>query len=150
MVTPEVGQLLKCTNQADECARANRLWFCFFEPALAGQHGIERFFKYWGGEALYNSHENDAVSGEVLRSIGIPCVIKAIVPIASMNDSHFPDAVMARKLLLDQGHTLENVLLHEGFSMANIPASKIIEIIEHPSAEFCALTGCMGWRGGAL
>lgn len=150
MVTPEVGQQLKRTNQADDYNRANMLWFCFFEPALAGQHGIERFFKSWGGEALYNSHENDPVSGKALRSIGIPCVVKAIIPIASMNDSYFPDAVMARKCLLDQGHELDNDLLHEGFSMANIPASNIIEIIEHPSAEFCALTGCKGWRGGAL
>jgi hypothetical protein len=45
-------------NQAGDLNRAGKIWFCFFPPHHAGQRGIERFFRYWGGEALYNSHQD--------------------------------------------------------------------------------------------
>lgn len=47
-------------NQANDRGRKDRIWFCFSTPRTAGQKGIERFFRRWGGEALYNSHERDA------------------------------------------------------------------------------------------
>jgi hypothetical protein len=49
----------KSENQSDEKYRKNMIWFCFFLPKIAGEHGIMRFFRSWGGEALYNSHEKD-------------------------------------------------------------------------------------------
>ena len=43
-------------NQAGEANRADKIWFCFFPPHVAGESGIESLLRYWGGEALYNSH----------------------------------------------------------------------------------------------
>src|ERR1700676_2031123 len=46
--------------------------------------GVGRFFRYWGGEALYNSHQDHAVRGPLLESIGTPCVIQADIPISNL------------------------------------------------------------------
>jgi len=76
MLEDEIAKRLIQQNQADECSRKDRIWFCFFEPKIAEQCGIERFFRCWGGEALYNSHERDPQTGTALRSIGRPCLIE--------------------------------------------------------------------------
>jgi hypothetical protein len=148
LITAKVTQLLKNKNQADDFNRANMLWFCFFEPFMAGRSGIERFFRYWGGEALYNSHEDCPNTSNVLLDIGIPCIIKAKVPIASLKGSYYPDSSMIRAFLLERGHQLENPIEHEGFSTKNIPSQNIIEIIEYPSDYFIKLTKCNEWDVG--
>ncbi|MDD2609367.1 MAG: hypothetical protein PHX60_06670 [Giesbergeria sp.] len=146
LVDYEVAQCLKAVNQANDSNRANMLWFCFYEPFLAGESGIGRFFKSWGGEALYNSHEDDPVTGAALCNIGIPCLIKANVPIASMKDSVFPDGVIAREFLSHRGHQVETSTRSQGYSTKNISVQNIIEIIEHPSARFIELTKCEAWK----
>ena len=55
----EIAERLIAKNQADEDCRKGMIWFCFFDPASEDQSGIECFFRYWGGEALYNFHEHD-------------------------------------------------------------------------------------------
>ncbi len=150
LICSGVAQCLKDKNQANDGNRASMLWFCFFEPFMAGESGIGRFFRSWGGEAPYNSHERNPVTGTALRSIGIPCLIKANVPIASMSDSKFPDGVMARVLLSHLGHQLRIPIEHEGYSTKNISAQNVIEIIEHPSARFMELTRCEAWERYAM
>ncbi|MGR6858966.1 hypothetical protein ACU5EH_00710 [Aliivibrio salmonicida] len=86
-ITMEVANELIAINQADDKNRASMLWFCFFEPHLAGCCGIQRFFKSWGGEALYNHHENRKNTGDVIQNIGVPCVIKARIMINSLKES---------------------------------------------------------------
>lgn len=150
LLSADVAQLLINNNQADDSNRANMLWFCFFEPFLAGRCGIERFFRSWGGEALYNSHEGNLITGNALLNIGTPCIIKAKVPIASLKDSYYPDSSMIRAFLLQRGHQLENEIEHEGFSTKIIEPQKILEIIEHPSDHFIKLTKCDEWEASDL
>ncbi|EKD73845.1 MAG: hypothetical protein ACD_45C00175G0005 [uncultured bacterium] len=149
-ISPVIAKCLKDENQANDSNRKSMLWFCFFEPFMAGESGIGRFFKSWGGEALYNSHEENPVTGAALRRIGIPCIIKANVAIASMEDSKFPDGALARVLLLSFGHELKIPIKHEGYSIKNISADKIIEIIEYPSEKFIELTRCTTWNKYAI
>jgi hypothetical protein len=66
LLTP-IASELKARNQAGDPYRAGRLWFCFYPPREAGESGIERFFRHWGGEALYNSHEDDPVTSAALK-----------------------------------------------------------------------------------
>ncbi|KWB20846.1 hypothetical protein WL32_17100 [Burkholderia cepacia] len=91
----EIGAGLAQRNQAEDSNRARRLWFCFFPPGLEGESGIGRFFRHWGGEALYNSHEHDAKTSPILRAIGTPCIVEANVPIASLA----PGVRLAMKLV---------------------------------------------------
>lgn len=145
-INKDIAEKLTSTNQADHKYRANMLWFCFFQPYLAGQSGIERFFRSWGGEALYNSHEGTPDTGEKLLKIGIPCIIKAIVPMSVLQDSYLPDGPIIRAYLKDKGHELSNSIEHEGFSRQSIPPENILEIAEYPSASFSALTKCDEWE----
>jgi len=84
LIDSQCSKHLKNKNQAHEPYRAGMIWFCFFPPYRAGQSGIERLFRSWGGEALYNSHEDDPVYGSILNRIGTPCIIEAYVPIISL------------------------------------------------------------------
>lgn len=145
LISFEVAEKLKNRNQADEEHRAKMLWFCFFKPFIAEKHGIYRFFDSWGGEALYNSHEYDGITGPVLRRIGTPCIIKAKVPMRKLSESFLPDTNMFRVFLEEHGHTLENPTEHEGFSIENIPSENILQIIEYPSEKFVELTKCNEW-----
>ena len=72
IIEDKIAERLIAENQAGDNNRKGMIWFCFFEPRIAGQSGIERFFRCWGGEALYNSHERDPSTGQALRMIGRP------------------------------------------------------------------------------
>jgi hypothetical protein len=141
-----VAQKLVSKNQADDRNRANMLWFCFYKPYLAGHYGIERFFRSWGGEALYNSHENTPITGAALLAIGTPCLIKVNLPIASLKGSYYPVSSMIRVFLSQREHRLDNCIEHEGYSLNNIKPENIIEVIEYPSNQFIDLTKCDTWE----
>jgi len=145
VIIEDVAKRLMGVNQADDENRANMLWFCSFEPHIAGQGGIERFFRSWGGEALYNFNENDPITGPVLRRIGIPCVVKVIVPMVALNNSYLPDLIMCGVFLKENGHELINSTTHEDFSTKDIPSENIIRVIEFPSEAFAKLTRCDEW-----
>src|SRR5206468_12583890 len=60
------------------------------------------FRSNWGGEALYNSHDNDLETDPVLKIIGVPCLVEAVVPIASLR--HVGAALkLALRFLVSRG-----------------------------------------------
>jgi hypothetical protein len=143
----DIAARLRAKNQASECTRAGRIWFCFFEPHIAGQSGIERFFRSWGGEALYNSHEDDPLTGPVLAGIGTPCLIEAEVPIASLPTPDGLSLKVYRLFLASRGHRLRNTAPeHEDRAIVPLPATTIRRIIRHPELDFVRLTKCNEWR----
>jgi hypothetical protein len=137
---------LKAEHQADDQWRAGRVWFCFYPPRHAGEGGIERFFRHWGGEALYNSHEDDRETGAAISIIGLPCIIEALVPIASLRRHSFLPDKVARRYLVSRGHRTVEPVDHDGAIEHPLPAVNIRKVILFPAPEFIALTGCDGWR----
>ena len=96
LIAPDSAQRLKLENQANKKYRAGRVWFCFFPPRNAGEDGIKRFFRHWGGDAaaLYRLCRQE---GETVRKL-IDCLIGAVaigadVPVLH-NDDDFD--VLAR------------------------------------------------------
>jgi len=144
-ISKEVAEKLRVDNQCNDGNRANMLWFCFYEPHISGEHGINRLFKSWGGEALYNSYEGSVILGQVLKNIGIPCVINAIVPMRSIPNSRLPWKEMIGTFLASKGFKLDNPTDYEGYSIESITSENIIEIIEYPTEKFYTLTGCRDW-----
>ncbi|MDO6613906.1 hypothetical protein Q4601_20705 [Shewanella sp. 1_MG-2023] len=144
-IIKEVAEKLRVDNQCDDGNRANMLWFCFYEPHKSGEHGINRLFKSWGGEALYNSHEGSDILGEVLKNIGIPCVINAIVPMKSIPNARLPWKEVIATFLSSKGFKLDNPTDYEGYSIESITSDNIIDIIEYPTEKFDKLTGCREW-----
>jgi len=145
LINPQCSEHLKYKNQADEPYRAGRIWFCFYPPYRAGQGGLERLFRSWGGEALYNSHEDDPIYSPILRSIGTPCIIEAYVPIISLPCDSWLEYKFYRRYLVNRGlNTAEG--LDESYAEQLIPSKNILRIIPFPDSDFIELTRCDTWE----
>ena len=145
IISLEVGEKLKTNNWANDANRKEMIWFCFFPPRMAGQSGIENFFRYWGGEALYRLHQDNSETGPVLMNIGIPCLIEAQVPISSLALNFFAEKI-ARHYLVRRGLKPSEGTKHEDRSLLPIAAENILRIIEFGHEDFVSLTGCNKWH----
>jgi hypothetical protein len=146
VIDMSAAEHLIATNQAREANRANRIWFCFFPPRSAGQRGIGSLLGYWGGEALYNSHERDPITRPILAKIGTPCLVEADVPIASRPGPSFLDMKAARQFLIWRGYQTVEPVEHEDRATQPISAGNIRRIIQFPEPDFVTLTGCDDWK----
>lgn len=146
VLAPEVGAGLAARNEAEDYNRRRRLWFCFFPPRLVGEHGVGRFFRHWGGEALYNSHERDAETSPLLRAIGVPCIVEATVPVASLAAGSGLAMKLVRRYLIARGYQTEEPVEHEDRCVQPLAADCIRQIVRYPEPAFLALTGCSVWR----
>lgn len=146
MLEESVSRNLMNKNQANDSNRAGMIWFCFFPPRVAGQLGIERFFRSWGGEALYNSHEDDPFTGPALANIGIPCIIEALIHIESFPRYSGLEQRLILRFLINHGFETEESWEHEDRAKTPIPPGNIIRIIRFPDADFISLTGCSMWK----
>lgn len=146
VIQPDHADALKAVNQGDEPNRAGMVWFCFYPPARAGESGIGRFFRHWGGEALYNSHEDDPALSAVLARVGVPCLVEAEVPIASLEPYGGLTSKVARRFLVSRGHRTVEPLDHEDRIKRPLPVGHIQRVLRFPEAEFLTLTGCASWR----
>lgn len=107
---------------------------------------MNRFFRHWGGEALYNSHEDDPRTGEALRSIGQPCLIEADVPISLLGRfTGLGDRVIWRHLL-SHGFDTGEPWVHEDRARGPIPAANIVRFVLRGQPEFAVLTDCESWE----
>lgn len=142
----DVAALLRTQNSADDPYRVGLLWFCFFPPGHAGEGGIGRFFRHWGGEALYVHHEDNPVSSSVLRGIGIPCVVEAEVPVSSLKSPIGLALKIHEHMLHWPGRRARSPIEHEGSIRAPLSAADVRRIIRYPHEEFRELTQCDNWR----
>lgn len=145
LVTETIARSLKARNQAHEEYRAGMVWFCFFPPRLAGESGIGRFFRFWGGEALYNSHERDTETAVAISSVGVPCLVEADVPIATLEPHGGLCFKIVRRFLISRGYQTNELVDHEDRIKHALPAENIRRIISFPEPEFVKLTGCDCW-----
>lgn len=145
LLRPAVARRLLAKNDAKNQYRADRLWFCFFSPRIVSQQGIERFFRCWGGEALYCDHESDPFTGPALAAIGTPCVIEAEVPLAGIDLRYALVERFGRQFLLNRGLKTMEPAEHEDHIRLPLPAAQIVRIIRFPSADFLSLTDCATW-----
>jgi len=146
-----VAVVLKARNQAGEQGRRGMIWFCFYPPRHAGESGIHRFFRYWGGEALYNSHEVDTVTAPVLARIGQPCLVEADVPIASLYLGFLPTFIVAKHLhtrgvKVSRASEVREHVQWDGYAVVPVSSLQIRRIIRFLDPEFAELTGHMDWH----
>ena len=137
-----IGSRLLEYNEASMDNRKGKIWFVFTEPLLKEEAGIDRFFRNWGGECLYNNYEDDHEIGPLLRAIGYPCIVQASVPAASI-ETFCPIAERFLRLHLSRrkirtGHNPE----FEGYVRHSV---KVLQIIRSMDPEFKHLTGCESW-----
>src|SRR5690606_17927017 len=139
---PQAERLL-AKNQASERYRVGMTWFCFGPPYLAGEGGIIDLLRYWGGEALYNSHDSDKELGPLLLSIGSPAVVEAEVPAELLGDDGLGLAInMARRFAAND--TSGDPKFEDNITHA-LAGRYIRDVHLHPSDSFDRLTGRKGW-----
>jgi hypothetical protein len=141
-----VATRLAGSHSADDQYRARRIWFCFFHPRIAGESGIGSLLSRWGGEALYRHHDTDPVIGPILARTGTPCLIEAVVPIASFRPAGGVDFKFVRQFLRNRGLATREPVEHEDCVRTPIPARSIRRVIKHPDPDFVQLTQCDRWR----
>lgn len=146
LIDDTVAAALLVENEADQQNRSGKIWFCFYPPRHAGEGGIGRFFKYWGGEALYNSHQEHALRGPILEKIGTPCLIEAEIPIASLGHRSMLATIIVRRYFVNRGWDTNESMNYESFAVESIPACSITRVIKYPHADFIGLSGCDTWR----
>jgi hypothetical protein len=141
-----IAQQLIAKNQADDPNRADKLWFYFYPPRRAGEKGVGRFFRHWGGEGLYNLHEDDPVTSPAIRCIGTSCVIEADVPIALLKSSDGLALKVVRRFLKSRGYRMREPVDHADRINRPLPTNCIRRVIRFLDSEFASLTGCDAWR----
>lgn len=144
-VSGEVANQWKARNQAGETYRQGRIFWCFYPPRGSGEGGIASLLGTWGGEALYNSHDSDAVMGPLLRSIGTPCLVEADIPIALLGDSASAAFSVVAHYLAASGHPTRDHLEFEDRITVDLAARHVRRVIPYPEPDFIALTGCDTW-----
>ena len=111
-----------------------------------GEHGIGPFFRHWGGEVIYNSHEHDADTSSAIGSIGTPCIIEAGVPTASFQRHEALAFNIVRRLLVSQDHCTLESTNHADNIVHPLPPANIRRVIPFPAPDFIALTGYSDWQ----
>jgi len=149
-ISNDIADVLKQENQSGEPNRADMLHFLFYPPHHAGEWGIGRFFAHWGGETLYNSHEDNPVTSAVLGRIGTPCVIEAEIPISHLKPSGGTSDNIVRRYLISRGFDTRETTQHEDRIIFPLPAKNVLAIHRHPGPEFLSLTGCADWAGSTF
>jgi hypothetical protein len=141
-----VAYRLKTENEMDEEYRAEKIWFIFNPPFEIDEDGIGRFFRSWGGEALYNQHEDDDITGPILKSLGSPCVIEASIPIYHLDSIPALAMKIIRRFVLSTGAKTSSDVEHEDCAVAPIPPENILRVACYPSQDFFKLTKADNWQ----
>ncbi|MFC3706262.1 hypothetical protein ACFOOL_16050 [Devosia honganensis] len=144
VLTDEIAAQLKAKNQSADWNRAGRLWFVGYQPGLAGRSGIGRFFRHWGGEALYNYHEGNPDTSLVLQRIGIPCIVEAAFPVPSLRPHGLALHIQKVFWAHTSGYSIEGFQF-EDCAVEPLPASAIERIHRFPEPEFIRLADCAAW-----
>jgi hypothetical protein len=146
VLTADHAARLGTHNQIGDDNRSGMIWFVFTRTQLSDESGIERLFRSWGGEALYNSHEDNVLTGPLLRGIGRPRIIVAAVPAAGI------------QCFMDVGQRLVNIWcakhrIHtghyphfEGYVRVGISGRSILRVIDFIDEEFLDLTRYTEWN----
>lgn len=141
----EIARILEGRNQADDSNRAGMICFLFSKPPIGGERGLYRLFRSWGGEALYNSHEDDPTTGPILQRMGTPCIVEAKVPIRDLAKHGGLDSKIVRQFLVNRGFESHDPLEHEDRAICHISPENIMRIMIFPEPDFITLTRCNTW-----
>ncbi len=127
--------------------RTNYIWFCPNRSTLKDGGAVCRLFQSWGGEAVYNGHEEDKNIGHHLKSIGTPCIVKCTMPMTDIEDDL---TYMAKRFVSQFISNDVSFFPHPSarFDMGiqrDLISSEVIEIIEFLDPRFLEFTNHHNW-----
>lgn len=122
------------------------LWFIFDRKCLRDESGVGRFFASWGGEALYNHHEDDSHTGPILRSIGQPRIVEASLPLKSVDVPELPGEWFVRAFLDHRDIQRPHDARTDGHVRVAVPPEDVCRVFTLGESDFEILTGASRWR----
>jgi hypothetical protein len=142
-ISEAMARRLTSENQAGDKNRNGSVALIFTRKPLKDELGVGRLFRSWGGEALYNSHEDDGETGPVLRSIGEACIVEAVISVSKIKTFCSVGERFYNRYLADRdvktGHDPEM----EGFTNGEVAVRRVIR---RANTEFVCLTSCEEWN----
>jgi hypothetical protein len=145
LISTRAAQRMARENDASDPTRAGRIWFVFTAAPLRCQTGVESLFRYWGGESLYRRHDRDPETGPIVTSVGVARIVEAIVPLADIGPTAFPDKQFVQQFLAARGvAVLDRDYVDR--VVVPIPAERIRRVVSRSDDAFASLTGCANWR----
>jgi len=145
-ISDDVAAALRFRNQVDEPNRTGVICFCFNRDLLSHESGVERLFRSWGGEALYNSHEDDKATGPALAAIGLPCIVVASLPINEVWAYHTVGQRLVNLWCAKRDITTGEDGNFEGRIKTDLSGDNILRVIGYDDPEFLRLTEHSKWR----
>jgi hypothetical protein len=145
-ISPDIAERLMAKHQADDENRRGKIFFAFNRNMLMDEGGFSRLFRYWGGESLYRLHSIDTITAPWLEKTGIPCIIEAAIPLASIASSYtdIPKRILCAYLLRRQVITASKDD-PEGYVVEDIPSERVLRVIRFSDPEFASFTQCDRW-----
>ena len=80
VLDPGIADQLRAAAVAHQPDRSEKTFFIFTAGVLPHESDVWHLLRFWGGEAIYWAHTEDAQVGAALMNIGQPCIIEAAVP----------------------------------------------------------------------
>lgn len=140
-LAPEIAERLLRENQAADPSRRGSIGFGNARSMLRQDYLVRRFFDMWGGEALYNSHEHDPITGPVLRSLGQPYIVAAALPAEALCTPRSLAEYFISAFLQSVGVRTRNGAVFESTVKEDVPPRWLLMAISCRDHRFSLLTG---------
>lgn len=144
-LSADAATRLLSNHLADQRGRTGMTWFIFTTASLRWEMGVWRLFTHWGGEALYVCYERDPEMGELLRSLGVPCIVEAAVPVADIETFCSVGERLVRCYLHHRRVSTDHSPNMEGFVREALPGFRIRRVIRFGDRDFRRLTRYPRW-----
>jgi hypothetical protein len=138
--------LLEHGHQADCEGRSGAVHVSFTRRDLSDEGAVGRLLRSWGGEALYNSHEADPRTGNLLRKIGKARIVVVSVPVSDVRTFQgFAETIYRYHMELNGISTADRYDCEGTLSRIVVP-SEIEDVFSFGEPEFKELIDVGGWR----
>jgi hypothetical protein len=140
IITPGIAHQLRLRNGH---GTNGALHFLFFPPA---DHKGDIFstMRHWGGDDLFRFYGKTTKVAHVLRSIGVPVIIEASVPISRLLRQDLLQHAVVCRYLHEAGVaeiSAPELMDHEDHVTCHLEATRISRIIRAGQRDFYGLSG---------
>ncbi len=142
LMTLETAQEIINKNESSKSNRIGQVCFSHCLSTLNQELAVYRFFRSWGGEAIYVNREN-GLSGKELWHIGIPCIV-----VGTLNYSDIGKSMLEKRMIniwANYYRLCEGIQEDNDFDSFIKRDVKAIDIIRYDDSRFEKLTNSSKW-----
>ncbi len=143
-ISQESSKKIIHNNKMNLDSRRDKVYLSHCVSSLTKEYGFYRFFRYWGGEAIYSSHEKDELVASELKKIGLPCIVVASIVFSEFKNTN---------LLIDNliGIWIDSARRNPNPSSFDIDTKignpiSVVEVLDYNNQVFQIITNCSLWK----